>query len=121
MVTIEQLQQVFAEKLLATGSFDAAFMKAVWIAYKQGISDAPPDDIEVNKSKVETDADQGWIPHEYGRRPVPGETMVEVKQTNHRWFPFGVIRKNIGKASSFDWGRIPYSLTTVVAYRVVKS
>lgn len=39
MITTEYLKQLFADKLAKTGSVDAAFTKAVWVAYKQGYSD----------------------------------------------------------------------------------
>ena len=40
MLDIDILRKVFAEKLLKTGDLDKAFIKAVWVAYKQGIKDA---------------------------------------------------------------------------------
>lgn len=39
MISIEQLSQVYAEKLIQTGDHQAAFRKAVWVAYKQGVAD----------------------------------------------------------------------------------
>jgi hypothetical protein len=42
MINIETLREAFAEKLARTGSMDAAFTKAVWLAYKAGINDAAP-------------------------------------------------------------------------------
>lgn len=41
MINIEQLRAAYAEKLTRTGSMDAAFVKAVWLAYKAGLADAP--------------------------------------------------------------------------------
>lgn len=41
MINIEQLREAFTEKLTRTGSMDAAFVKAVWLAYKAGLADAP--------------------------------------------------------------------------------
>ena len=40
MINIEQLRAAYAEKLTRTGSMDAAFVKAVWLAYKAGLADA---------------------------------------------------------------------------------
>lgn len=40
MINIEQLRAAFAEKLTRTGSIDAAFVNAVWLAYKAGLADA---------------------------------------------------------------------------------
>ena len=40
MINIDQLRAAFAEKLTRTGSMDAAFVKAVWLAYKAGLADA---------------------------------------------------------------------------------
>jgi hypothetical protein len=39
MINTEQLKQLFQEKLAATGSMDAAFTKAVWVAYTSGFED----------------------------------------------------------------------------------
>ena len=41
MINIEQLRAAFAEKLTRTGSIDAAFVNAVWLAYKAGLADVP--------------------------------------------------------------------------------
>ena len=35
MIDIAELRQIFAEKLAATGSLDAAFTKAVWVTYQR--------------------------------------------------------------------------------------
>jgi hypothetical protein len=40
VIAVDELLQIFSEKLLKTGSFDRAFTKAVWISYKKGIEDA---------------------------------------------------------------------------------
>jgi len=40
MLDVNTLKPVFADKLAETGSLDAAFLKCIWIAYKQGIEDA---------------------------------------------------------------------------------
>lgn len=39
MTTSDELLSVFRDKLQQTGSLDAAFLKAVWMAYKKGIED----------------------------------------------------------------------------------
>lgn len=39
MINTDQLKQLFQEKLAATGSMDAAFTKAVWVAYTAGFDD----------------------------------------------------------------------------------
>jgi hypothetical protein len=39
MITVSKLVAIFTEKLVKTGSFDAAFTKAVWVAYKEGVKD----------------------------------------------------------------------------------
>lgn len=39
MIDIQQLTSEFHDKLKVTGSFDDAFKKAVWIAYKAGYKD----------------------------------------------------------------------------------
>lgn len=41
MIEVDKLKRVFYDKLKKTGSMDAAFTKALWIAYQQGLADAP--------------------------------------------------------------------------------
>lgn len=41
MLDTAELKQAFSEKLAHTGNLDEAFTKAVWLAYKQGMKDAP--------------------------------------------------------------------------------
>jgi len=36
MVSVEELREIYLNKLKKTGSFDAAFTKAIWIAYLKG-------------------------------------------------------------------------------------
>ena len=36
MIGMEELTKVFNDKLVKTGSLDAAFTKAVWVAFKRG-------------------------------------------------------------------------------------
>jgi hypothetical protein len=43
MINMEELIKVFGEKLAKTGSFDAAFTKAMWVAYQAGGSGTAPD------------------------------------------------------------------------------
>jgi hypothetical protein len=43
MLTTDKLRMVFKDKLEKTGSLDAAFTKAVWVAYKRGIADGKAD------------------------------------------------------------------------------
>lgn len=38
MMNVETCREAFAEKLKATGDMDAAFVKAVWVAFKAGIA-----------------------------------------------------------------------------------
>ena len=40
MIDVTTLRAVFNDKLAATDSLDAAFTKAVWVAYKAGLSAA---------------------------------------------------------------------------------
>lgn len=40
MVDVAELKRQFLLKLEQTGSLDAAFTKAVWVAYKAGLQDA---------------------------------------------------------------------------------
>lgn len=37
MIDVAELQKQYTEKLHSTGSFDAAFKKAVWAAFKAGV------------------------------------------------------------------------------------
>ena len=39
MITTDELLQIFSEKLLKTGSFDDAFKKSHWIAFKEGVKE----------------------------------------------------------------------------------
>ena len=39
MIDTQYLTKVFKDKLAETGSFDAAFLKAVWVAYQQGYNE----------------------------------------------------------------------------------
>lgn len=39
MIDVQKLREVFAEKLNKTGNLDDAFIKAVWVAYQQGVDD----------------------------------------------------------------------------------
>lgn len=39
MISTQQLKELFQEKLAETGSMDAAFTKAVWVAYTNGFED----------------------------------------------------------------------------------
>ena len=39
MLDVQTLKDAFADKLHTTSSLDAAFTKAVWTAYKQGVED----------------------------------------------------------------------------------
>lgn len=39
MIDIMKLKQIFNEKLEKSGSFDEAFTKAVWEAFKHGIKE----------------------------------------------------------------------------------
>jgi len=50
MTTIEELREIFIEKLRKTGSFDEAIMKVAWVAFNRGIeaernSNAVPDTV----------------------------------------------------------------------------
>ena len=40
MISVNDLRKAYAEKLMATDSHDAAFTKAVWMAYQAGWNDA---------------------------------------------------------------------------------
>lgn len=39
MITTSQLRKIFNDKLAETDSMDAAFKKATWVAYNQGLKD----------------------------------------------------------------------------------
>lgn len=40
MFDVTTARKAFAEKLAKENDFDAAFVKAVWVAYKAGLADA---------------------------------------------------------------------------------
>ena len=46
MLTTEQLNIIYAEKLLKTGSHDAAMMKVCWVAYNAGIASVKTDEVK---------------------------------------------------------------------------
>lgn len=52
MIDVTQLKTIFNAKLEQTDSLDAAFKKATWIAYKQGIADGR--DCEVDMFELDT-------------------------------------------------------------------
>ncbi|MDI1360646.1 hypothetical protein [Methylotenera sp.] len=58
MIDIAHLRTVFAEKLLATDDFQAAFTKAVWVAYKAGIAAAVNNDIDIILIGEENESEQ---------------------------------------------------------------
>lgn len=39
MIDVADLKKAFSEKLIKSGSMDEALTKALWLAYKKGISD----------------------------------------------------------------------------------
>jgi hypothetical protein len=38
MLTMTEINKLYADKLLETGSHDKAMLKVVWVAYQQGIA-----------------------------------------------------------------------------------
>jgi len=54
MITVQELNKVYIEKLIKTGSHDAAFTKATWIAYKAGIEDGIKQALEEIKNEHST-------------------------------------------------------------------
>ena len=51
MIDVAELRRLYADKLMATGSHDAAFTKAVWVAFKAGIA-AGRSEKEVSDAKA---------------------------------------------------------------------
>jgi hypothetical protein len=49
MTDIQELKDLFRAKLERTGSLDAAFTKAVWVAYKAGYADGQTNSEHVLK------------------------------------------------------------------------
>jgi hypothetical protein len=47
MINVSELRKVFKDKLNATDNMDAAFVKAVWVAYLQGLKDAEVNNVVV--------------------------------------------------------------------------
>lgn len=52
MLDVAELREVFAEKLRRTNNMDAAFVKAVWVAYQKGLEDAKPDSKPTNSGEA---------------------------------------------------------------------
>lgn len=46
MVDVKEMSQLYAAKLLETGDHQAAFLKAVWVAYQRGLKDATENNVE---------------------------------------------------------------------------
>jgi hypothetical protein len=40
MTSLDEIKAMFIDKLVRTGSLDAALLKAVWVAYNKGLEDA---------------------------------------------------------------------------------
>jgi hypothetical protein len=55
MITIQELNKIYIEKLIKTGSYDAAFTKATWIAFKAGIEVGILQALEEIKNEQSTD------------------------------------------------------------------
>jgi hypothetical protein len=56
MIDVQQLREVFQDKLAKTGNLDDAFIKAVWVAYQQGLEDAleqPNTNVMYNQTPVQ--------------------------------------------------------------------
>lgn len=51
MINVSTLRQVFNEKLEKTGSMDAAFTKAVWVAYQKGVEDAGKEEQSIERNE----------------------------------------------------------------------
>ena len=45
MIDVNHIKTLFAEKLVKSISMDEALLKAVWVSYKQGISDCTPEPV----------------------------------------------------------------------------
>jgi hypothetical protein len=54
MIDVQQLREVFQDKLVKTGNLDDAFIKAVWVAYQQGLADAGSVKITTMEKKDES-------------------------------------------------------------------
>lgn len=62
MILLDDIKTAFVDKLAATGSLDAALLKATWIAYNQGLKDGR-DEIVDRHGNVQRTADQrGHLP-----------------------------------------------------------
>ena len=55
MITTQQMLKIFSLKLDASGSFDDAFTKAIWVAYLHGLSEGAAS---TNPSRLIVDADE---------------------------------------------------------------
>jgi hypothetical protein len=52
MISTDHLLKIFSEKLLKTGSFDDAFKKSHWIAYKEGVKDGQESPVGADQTGV---------------------------------------------------------------------
>ena len=63
MVELGKFREVFAKKLLASNDFDAAFGKAVWLAFNEGLKEGLQDtraDKTVCVANVEEVLEKGY-------------------------------------------------------------
>lgn len=72
MLDKAELLRIFKDKLASSGSLDDAFLKAVWVAYKQGIADAPVSAASVppcgGGGEIQASRDfEAWISSSDGR------------------------------------------------------
>jgi hypothetical protein len=71
VISITTLKEIYCEKLSRTNSHDAAFTKACWVAYKQGLADA--------LTKAEAWNFPGGVPQPNAPLLPPGRTAPERK------------------------------------------
>lgn len=66
MIDVQYLREIFCEKLKATGDMDRAFVKAVWVAYQQGLADATkachPFNFDMNSLKKALASEKVMLP-----------------------------------------------------------
>jgi hypothetical protein len=70
MIGVDELKAVFQDKLERTGSLDAAFTKAVWVAFKKGYEIGYKACQQDTMGPVQdgTETQDRWDPGALGRR-----------------------------------------------------
>lgn len=112
MITTEQLNKAFQEKLAKTGSFDQAFKHVCWRAFEAGVAISGGE--VTSKFKEQFGIDDEWViwdgATDFPAQITPG-TKVFVRFTDLEETPYPIT------ASNFRWEWKNFS-DDIIAYKV---